>query len=185
MCINEQILSAYVDGELGEIQSSGIKEHLEICSTCRKRITSLEAIRNQLKNSDIYVNKFVQENVWARLVHSTSTSAGLGFWQRRFILSPSFMLSISFLFFAVIGIGLFMVNPGKKNMLNITKNFKSTFYSEDIPIEIPIDNIENILAYFDISDEPLEVFIQLPDELDFIIQGEPRFLLKANYVAGP
>ena len=69
-------------------------------------------------------------------------------------------------------------------MLNITKNFKSTFYSEDIPIEIPIDNIENVLAYFNINDEPLEVFIQLPDASDFIIQGEPRFLLKANYIAG-
>ena len=94
------------------------------------------------------------------------------------------MVSISFVFLAVIGIGLFMLDPDKNNMLNITKNFESTFYSEDIPIEIPIDNIENVLAYFNISDEPLEVFIQLPDASDFIIQGEPRFLLKANYLAG-
>ena len=184
MCIDEYILSAYVDGELGEVQSSGIKEHLEICSTCRKKVNFFETVRNQLKNSDIDVNKFVQGNVWARLVHSTSTSENLGFWQRKFILSPSFMISISFVFLAVIGIGLFMVDSDKNNMLNSAKNFESTFYSEDIPIEIPIDNIENVLAYFNISDEPLEVFIQLPDASDFIIQGEPRFLLKANYVTG-
>ena len=184
MCSNEQTLSAYIDNELSVVQSSSVRDHLEICSTCRKRVDLFEKLSDQLKVSRIDIDQFVQENLWARLVHSTSTSRGLDFWHKGFVLSPSLMVSLSFVFLAVIGISLFIVIPDRNNMQILSKKTESTFYSEDIPIEIPIDNIENVLAYFNINDEPLEVFIQLPDASDFIIQGEPRFLLKANYIAG-
>ena len=184
MCINDRVLSAYIDEEVSEVQRFSIKEHLEICTACRKRVHAFDAVRNQLKISRIDLDQFVKETVWTRLVHSTSASRDLDFWHRGFVLSPSLMVSLSFVFLAVIGIGLFLVIPDSNNKNYIINKSESTFGSEKYPVEIPIDNIEKILAHFDIHDEPLEVFIQLPDASSFVIQGEPRFLRKADYVVG-
>ena len=184
MCINDRVLSSYIDGEVSEVQRSGIKEHLEICTTCRERVDSLKTVSNQVKIYRIDVDQFVKETVWTRLVHSTSTSKELDFWHRGFILPPSLMVSISFMFLAFIGVGLFWIIPDRNSTDYIINKTESAFGSEDFPVEVPVDNIEKILAYFDIHDEPLEVIIQLPDASSFAIQGEPRFLLKADYIAG-
>lgn len=184
MCINDRVLSAYVDGEVREVQRSGIEEHLEICTTCKKRVQVLNAVKNHVKVSGIDVDQFVKETVWTRLVHSTSTTRELDFWHRGFVLPPSLMVSISFMFLTVIGIGLFWIIPDRDSTDYIINKTESTFGSENFPIEISIDNIEKILAYFDIHDEPLEVIIKLPNASSFVIQGEPRFLRKADYLAG-
>ena len=183
MCINDRVLSAYIDGEVSEVQRSSINEHLEICTTCKKRVQALNGVSNQVKISRIDIDQFVKETVWTRLVHSTSTSKELDFRHRGFVLSPSLMVSLSFMFFTVIGIGLFWVIPDKNSTNYIINNSGSSFGSENFPVEVPVDNIEKILAYFDIHDEPLEVIIQLPDASSFVIQGEPRFLRKADYIA--
>lgn len=184
MCVNDQVLSAYVDGELSEVQKSVIKEHLDMCYACRKRVYTLNAVSNHIKKSGIDVDQFITETVWTRLLHSTSTSRGLGFWHRGFTISPSLMVSLSFMFLAVIGTGLLFVISYRQNTNYIVNKYDSMFHSENFPVEIPVDSIETILAHFDIHDEPLEVFIQLPDASAFVIQGEPRFLRKADYIAG-
>ncbi len=184
MCIDDQDLSAYIDKELTTSQMLSIKEHLKICDNCRKRVHTLKMLRNKLKTFGVESDQFVKENVWTRLVHSTSANKELDFWHRRFILPPSLVVGYSFAFLAVIGIGLLLLIPDKNKTNYVVNNFETQFDSEKFPVEIPIDNIETILAYFDIHDEPLEVSIQLPDASSFIIQGEPRFLRKADYIAG-
>lgn len=184
MCFDKQILSAYVDNELHGSQISDIKVHLKTCSKCREYTVSVNSIRKQLALAYINVDSFTKEAVWSRLSHSTSPDKGLDFWHRGFIVSPSFMVSISFLFVAVLGVSIFFVIPKNNDLLFAENNSDSTFNYEIFPLDIPVDNIETILAYFDIHDEPMEVFINFPGLLDFVIQGEPRFLKKNDYVAG-
>lgn len=183
MCFDKQILSAYVDNELNSSQMSDIKDHLEICSKCRDYTVRVSSIGKQLKLADMNVDSFTKEAVWSRLSHSTSTDKGLDFWHRGVVISPSFILSFSFLFIAVIGISIFFAIPNN-NLLFTENNSDPTFNYEIFPLDIPVDNVEKMLAYFDIHDEPMEVFINSPGSSDFVIQGEPRFLKKNDYVAG-
>lgn len=184
MCFDGQTLSAYVDGELDSSQQSIVEDHLQECSTCKNNADVFNSIRNQLKISDQEVDSFTKEAVWTRLAHSTSSSKGLGFWHRGFVVSPSFMLSLSFLFITILGLGIFFAVSKDNNLLLAGNNSDTSFDYEHFPLDIPVDNVEKILAYFDIHDEPLEVFIQLPGSSDFAIQGEPRFLRKVDYIAG-
>jgi len=184
MCFDEQTLSAYVDGELDSSQQLIIKNHLQECSICRNNTDVIKSIDNQLKFSDGEVDSFTKEAVWTRLAHSTSSSKGLGFWQRGFVISPSFVLSFSFLFIAILGLGIFFAVTKGNNLLVAENDSNTSFNYDQFPLDIPVDNVEKILAYFDIHDEPLEVFIQLPGSSDFIIQGEPRLLRKVDYIAG-
>ncbi|MCK5153925.1 MAG: zf-HC2 domain-containing protein [Spirochaetales bacterium] len=184
MCIDGQTLSAYMDNELDSSKSLIIRDHLEICSTCRESADSFNSLRSRLKYTNPEVNSFSKEAVWARLAHSTSTDKGLDFWHRGFVIAPSLMVSLSFLFIAVLGTGIFFAIPKNSNIIFPEKNSGSAFNHVNFPLDIPVDNVEKILAYFDIHDEPMEVFIQLPGSSDFIIQGEPRFLKKNDYIAG-
>ncbi len=175
MCFDRQTLSAYIDSELDNSQLLIIKEHLKMCSGCRDEANSFESIKNQLKKSDLGTNPFTKEAVWTRLSHSTSTAKGLDFWHRAFVLSPSLKISLSFIFIAVLGVSIFLAIPQNDNLFSIRYN---SIDSEKYPMDIPVDNVEKLLAYFDIHDEPVEFFIQLPSSSDFVIQGEPRFLKK-------
>jgi len=186
MCFDKLILSAYVDNELHGSLISDIKDHLETCSKCREYTVAVNSIKKQLRFADMNVDPFTKDAVWNRLSHSTSTDKGLDFWHRGFVISPSFMVSISFLFIVVLSISIFLAIPNNNNNnLLFTGNTSDLSTDYNIfPFDIPVDNIEKILAYFDIHDEPMEVFFNFPGSSDFVIQGEPRFLKKNDYVAG-
>lgn len=184
MCFDGQTLSAYIDNELDVARKLVIEDHLKICSTCRENAFSIENLMNKVKDSSLELDSFTKEVVWTRLAHSTSTDRGLSFWYRGFVISPSIMLSFSFLFIAVLGMGIFFAIPKESNESFIGDNSDSSFNYDNYPLDIPVDNVEKMLAYFNIHDEPLEVFIQLPVPSDFVIQGEPLFLKKTDYVAG-
>jgi anti-sigma factor RsiW len=49
--IFEQRLSAYVDRELAAEQMESMREHIEACEICRRRLQELHAIRNQIRAS--------------------------------------------------------------------------------------------------------------------------------------
>jgi Putative zinc-finger len=182
MCFDGKTLSSYVDGELNHHQTFIIQEHLENCSTCRTETNRYSLIINQIKESRENYDSFTKEAIWTRLAHSTSTDKVLGFLHRRLVLSPSIMISLSFLFIAAIGISIYSTVPKNTNL--IYQSNKYAFDTGKFPLEIPIDNVEKILKYFDIHDEPMEVFIELPGPSGFVIQGEPRFLKKNDYIAG-
>jgi len=61
MCYDEGILQAYLDGELDEITSKNIEEHVKTCSTCRQKLEELKFINeftaNALKTSNIDLNE--------------------------------------------------------------------------------------------------------------------------------
>ena len=117
MCFDKQILSAYVDNELHGSQISDIKDHLETCSKCREYTVVVNSIRKQLGLACMNADSSTKEVVWSRLSHSTSTDKGLDFWHRGFVISPSFMVSISFLFIAVLGVSIFFAIPNNNNLL--------------------------------------------------------------------
>jgi hypothetical protein len=184
MCFKGQTLSAYVDGELDTSQCSEIEVHLELCDGCRKKVDLLNSLKGQFELLEEDLDSFTSETVWTRLSHSTSPNKGLDFWHRGVVISPSLMISFSFLFIAVLGFGIYFTIPRDTSFQLTSDTSGSLFNTENFPLEIPIDNVEKILSYFDIHDEPLEIFIQLPSTSDFFIQGEPLFLKKNDYIAG-
>ena len=48
MCIDEALLSSYLDGELKEPYKSQTEEHLAHCSACRARLERLRTISQAL-----------------------------------------------------------------------------------------------------------------------------------------
>ena len=48
MCIDAQMLSAYLDGELKDPYKSQVTEHLEHCAACQKHLADFENLKNRI-----------------------------------------------------------------------------------------------------------------------------------------
>lgn len=51
MCLDDQILNTYLDGELAEPWKSQVEEHLSYCTSCRTRYQNLISLSNAVKGS--------------------------------------------------------------------------------------------------------------------------------------
>lgn len=49
MCIDSQMLSAYLDGELKEPYRTQVQEHLEHCAACRKQLDDMMSLDEAIK----------------------------------------------------------------------------------------------------------------------------------------
>ncbi|MBQ7644541.1 MAG: zf-HC2 domain-containing protein [Spirochaetales bacterium] len=53
MCLDDQILNTYLDGELTEPWKSQVEEHLSYCPSCRTRYQNLLSIKGAMKNAEL------------------------------------------------------------------------------------------------------------------------------------
>ena len=49
MCIDDQMLSAYLDGDLKEPYNAQVKEHLSYCQACRERLNDFKRLSEDIK----------------------------------------------------------------------------------------------------------------------------------------
>lgn len=67
MCMDDQILSAYLDGELQEPWKSQVMAHIEQCPACRNRFESLQDLDQSVKAADLDPDLIAQSQ--ARVLH--------------------------------------------------------------------------------------------------------------------
>ena len=52
MCIDSQMLSAYLDGELSEPYRTQVMEHLEHCSACQKHLDDMKRLSERIRSAE-------------------------------------------------------------------------------------------------------------------------------------
>ena len=50
MCVDDELLSAYLDGELQEPWRTQVEQHLHYCSACKNRFEQLKALDAKLQS---------------------------------------------------------------------------------------------------------------------------------------
>ena len=61
MCIDAQMLSAYLDGELAEPYRTQVKEHLEHCPACRHHLEDMREIGDRIRSTE-YPSQMLDRN---------------------------------------------------------------------------------------------------------------------------
>ncbi|MGD8113841.1 MAG: anti-sigma factor family protein, partial [Sphaerochaetaceae bacterium] len=51
MCLDDQILNTYLDGELVEPWKTQVEEHLKYCTACSSRFRQLQAVHEMVCSS--------------------------------------------------------------------------------------------------------------------------------------
>ncbi|MBL7006136.1 MAG: zf-HC2 domain-containing protein [Spirochaetia bacterium] len=86
MCLDDQVLSTYIDGELAEPWKTQVEEHLLHCSICKSRYKQLKDLGNDIKAARLREEEFTvqRERIWQYLEKNCVAIVKERFIEKRF-----------------------------------------------------------------------------------------------------
>ena len=114
MCLDDQILNTYLDGELAEPWKTQVEEHLNYCVACKTRYQQLRSLHavvagSRLGEQEIAPHKdkvfqFIEKNYMAK-------KNKVGFLHRDFrVKTPTLLVAAAAFVFVLVG--ALLINPG-------------------------------------------------------------------------
>ncbi len=189
MCVDDQQLSAFIDGELDGKSLEQVKSHLSECRECRKRVEGMRLLSAALSSGELSSEEIAlsSRRVAARLDHVIDPASGRGFWNRRFSVPAPLALAATLIMVLLSGMFAFTAYnsvPGGTEAFPMAEGE----YSEEFKLLAsemnPPDNGPTIQQLFDLlesSGASIEVRIDLPSESVFTVHGEPQLLRAADF----
>lgn len=179
MCPDRQIISAYLDGEIGAPWDRAIAEHVSACSACKSLYDRLAGLRRTLREDPPpdwrapmeRVHRQLRENVPSRVPEPAV-------WARRVSLPlpVAAIAAVLLLFFGVM-LAVTQLRP-KVGLLRITK---APAGGTEIQISAPISELETLLKSVGAEDATREDVILLPKNVRLLPVGEPRMGKAAEF----
>lgn len=117
MCLDDQILNTYLDGELAEPWKSQVEEHLSYCPSCRARYQKLAALSSAVKDAVLTDEEITprQERVLSMIEKNhLSKKSSQSFWKKHFRVSTPQVIGVAAAF-VVVFIGSWAVFGGNKD----------------------------------------------------------------------
>ncbi len=158
MCIDEQLLSSYLDGELGEPFKSQTEEHLSYCSACRKRLERLEQLDESVKGaspSDEELSAHKDQCFEKLEKKYFSSDSKVSFFRRKFEMGiPSMITAAAAVVVVFIG-GFVLFGTSRGQTSEILPSFAVPADSENIRFVsgtgqgLDAYSLEEILKYLD------------------------------------
>ncbi|WP_422481300.1 anti-sigma factor family protein [Pleomorphochaeta sp. DL1XJH-081] len=114
MCLDDQILNTYLDGELSEPWKTQVEEHLNYCTACKTRFEQLRSLHRvvsgaRLEEQEIAphqdkVFQFIEKNYMEK-------RSKVGFFHRDFrIKTPTLLMAAAAFIFVLVG--ALLIGPG-------------------------------------------------------------------------
>jgi len=160
MCLDDQVLSTYIDGELVEPWKTQVEEHISHCSECRQRYEKLLRMQNMLTESQLREDEFAphKARVWKYLEKTCMTSQPVRFRHRGVLFSKPVLSAAAAALVVLAGLNFFIfrgvqgegspdempvIDPavqsssGNGNLLSIstTKHETAQMSPEDLSVE--------------------------------------------------
>ena len=179
MCPDREILSAYSDNELDSVLSETIASHIEECSACRRELVgfqSLSGVLTSRSRDEETVEEAARMRVWRGIMRRRDKRSYLP-PVLRYLRMPLPVL----LLVAVLSMGL---GAGGSVLLVHRRAAVAEAPMPEIPAEVTIESMDELLAYLKRSEKGINITIELPEEPLFIVVGEPQLLRAAEYRRG-
>ncbi len=111
MCLDDQVLSSYIDGELQEPWKTQVEEHISHCKSCRERYEQFARLDQTLFETRIQNDEFTmhQQRVWKYLEKTCMPSQPKRFRHKRFAFSGPAMAAAAAVMVALIGVNIYLV----------------------------------------------------------------------------
>lgn len=104
MCLDDQILNTYLDGELSQPWKSQVEEHLKFCKACQNRLDNLRHLREVVKNAQVSDEEIEarKEKVFAYLEKNVIKNAKKqSAWRKQIKFSVSQLVGVAAAFVVV------------------------------------------------------------------------------------
>ncbi len=178
MCPDNEILSAYIDGELEQGWHGKVAGHTAGCPDCKENERRLRQVQFFLHSGD-------------EQLHSAEEAASITVWRgvmrsrdrRAYSMVPFRRLRLSLTALAVIG--LFCAGLGALGMFYATHGVPSGDAAiASIDQVDGFESVEQLISYLEANDQGVSITIELPEDSVFMVMGEPQFLRTAEYRGG-
>ena len=182
MCPDDQILSAYLDGELSSEERGQVETALDEDSACWQRYMQLRQVRDALVEDELPDFEESERRVWARLEARMATREQTYAWQRSVRVPLPAMIAAASLF-VVLTVSL-LVTLGSTSGNRAGGGIEQALASaNENKITINVDKMETerFLEWLNSTEVLGEVNIQLPERPTFDIMGEPRLVPASEY----
>ncbi len=194
MCVDDQLLSAFIDGELESGTLDLVKIHLSECPSCRKRLEGMRLVSTALSAGTLSSGEIAlsSRRVAVRLDHVLDPVSGRGFWNRRFSIPAPLALAAMLVMVLLSGMFVFSVyNSGRGGAQAIplaegdySEEFKllaSEVNASEVNGPESAPTIQQLFEMLESSGASIEVRIDLPSESVFTVHGEPQLLRAADF----
>ncbi len=179
-CPTREMLSAFFDGEIELPWSERIRRHLDECAHCQAEITKLETLR-QLLHSDEEPD-FKESLERTRFHLETTARPKLArkspFWRNKISLPLPAAAAILFVALAMGGMLIFLSTRPNFPFMSITREPSGV---TEVQVAAPIEDLEQLLKSLDRQSVNQEILINLPEDTQFIIVGEPEMVRETEH----
>ncbi len=196
MCYDDQVISAYVDGELELRLHTEVENHISECERCRKLANEYKALQDLFSATSgapadaghAGVDSLEQKaRVWKEIQRHTRRERVQDFWHRR--LQVPMPVAAGLAAALAILVLTLLINPFGTEQQMVPVAMQSEETLESIP-EVPSDfvspantmpEIEQLVRFLSDQGAAIEVKIQLPSSSKIQVTGEPQLLRAADY----
>ncbi len=186
MCPKDEIISAYLDGEVETPWKEKLKEHFSECSKCAKRLSEIQSISYLLKQDKEPDCQPALQRVHRRIYfHSSESTHRIGgqqekdlpFWRRRVHIPMPAAVLLSVVLFILFASFFFFMGQNNTQMAH---KGPELYNSQPIQVTVPIEGLEAgdlevLLKLLNNKDFSQEVLMELPEDSQFTVFGEPEF----------
>ncbi len=187
MCPEDDIISAYLDGELEPSISIKVEKHIAGCEKCQEKLKTFQRISHILLEDDSPDYLASMEKVKRRIqISQLASDRGMSkesvrssWWYRR-IEFPLPLAIAAMLLIVFLGMVLFLKIPSA-NSVRMMRIKKEPSGVTEVQVSAPIEDLEALLKTLDNNDFKKEVIIQLPPKSQFLMMGEPKIMREAEF----
>ncbi|MFO7729792.1 MAG: zf-HC2 domain-containing protein [Spirochaetia bacterium] len=195
MCYDEQVISAYVDGELEEPLHTEVQKHIDSCVYCRSRqaeYCSVKELFLAVRNSPIHdtiAGPQAKARVWQQIQRKTRRESIQSFWHRK--IQIPLPLAAGAIAAVVVLVLTLVFSPFASGIFSSDQSGAPLVLQEDSRIpEVPTNylasennmpELEQLLRFLSDQGAAVEVKIQLPSSSKIQVSGEPQLLRAADF----
>ena len=168
MCIDAQMLSAYLDNELAEPYRTQVKEHLEHCPACRHHLEDMKDLGERIRSTE-YPEEMLDRNkdrILSMLdAKYFQNGRKIGFFRRRLEVSlPSLVTAAAAVVFIFIG-GFMFFGSSARQTEDILPSFAMQADSSNVHFvsdtaSLDSFSLEEILQYLDSKGYNVDISIK-------------------------
>ena len=176
MCIDEQLLSAYLDGSICEPYKTQVQEHLSYCSACRTRLEKFRTLDNKIKSASLTKEQFLEKKdatfSYLENKYFSENKKKISFFHKKIIMGiPSLVTAAAGLVIVFIG-GFVLFGTNSSQTSEIVPSFNVHADSNNLQFVSQKDkslnsySLEEILQYLDQKGYDVDISIKGLKPLD-------------------
>ena len=179
MCPDREILSAYLDGEIGSPWDGAIAEHVASCDACREIYGRLERTRRVLQRDTSLEWREPMARVRRGIMANVPPMRrALPVWRRSVpIPLPVAMLAAALL----LALGLSLALTMARTNIGFVKVTRAPAGGTEYQFAVPIDKVEALLKSVGGGEASREDVMTLPKHVKLIPVGQPRMGKAAEF----